>query len=81
MQRTSGLTLIPDEFWANDEGLAVHYVMSGAVVSPDLYGPEYVGKRWSVRCMTRLQFDGERVCYEADYHDKSSRARSLGIGG
>lgn len=79
MQRTSGLTLIPDEFWANEQGLAVHYVMSGDITSPEQYGPEYVGRRWSVRCMSMLRFEGDRVCYEADYHDKSSRARSLGI--
>ena len=25
-------------------------------------------------------FDGDRICYEADFHDKGSRAKSLGIG-
>ena len=29
--------------------------------------------------MSFLRFDGDRVCYEADFHDKGSRARSLGI--
>ena len=30
--RTGNLTLIPDEFWANESGLVVHYVMSADVV-------------------------------------------------
>jgi SnoaL-like domain len=80
LTRTANLTLIPTEFWANDDGLAVHYVMSGDVVRPESFGPEYVGRRWSVGCMSYLRFDGDRVCYEADFHDKGSRAKSLGIG-
>lgn len=79
LSRTANLTLIPDEFWANDDGLAVHYVMSGEVVRPESFGVEYVGRRWSVPCMSYLRFDGDRVSYEADFHDKGARARSLGI--
>jgi ketosteroid isomerase-like protein len=79
MQRTNNLTLIPDEFWSSDNGLAVHYVMSGDVVNPASYGPEHVGRRWSVEVMSYLRFDGDRVVFEADFHDKGSRARSLGI--
>ena len=63
---------MPDEFWANDDGLAVHYVMSGDVVLPESFGPEHVGRRWSVGCMSYLRFDGDRVCYEADFHDIAS---------
>jgi hypothetical protein len=81
LARTGNLTLVPDEFWANDGGLAVHYIMSADVVLPETFGPEHVGKRWSVRCMSYLRFDGDRVCYEADFHDKGARAKSLGIGG
>jgi ketosteroid isomerase-like protein len=81
LQRTKGLTLIPDEFWSNDNGLAVHYVMSGDVINPASYGPEHVGRRWSVEVMSYLRFDGDRVVFEADFHDKGSRAKSLGIGG
>ncbi len=73
------LQLVPDEFWANDSGLALHYVMSATVRDPSIYGPEHVGKKWSVEVMSFLRFDGDRVCYEADFHDKGSRARSLGI--
>lgn len=80
LSRTRNLTLIPDEFWVNDGGLAVHYVMSGEVVSPSIYGAEYVGRRWSVEVMSYLRFDGDgRVCFEADFHDKGARATSLGI--
>ena len=35
LSRTARLTLVPDEFWANESGLAVHYVMSGDVVLPE----------------------------------------------
>jgi ketosteroid isomerase-like protein len=80
LQRTHNLTLIPDQFWANDDGLAVHYVMSGEVVNPASYGPEFVGRRWSVEVMSYLRFEGDLVVYEADFHDKGSRAKSLGIG-
>jgi hypothetical protein len=37
-----------------------------------------VGKQWRVDVMSELRFDGDLVVYEADYHDKGSRARSLG---
>jgi ketosteroid isomerase-like protein len=80
LTRTRRLTLVPDEFWANDDGLALHYVMSGEVIDPAAYGPEHVGRRWSVEVMSYLRFDGDRVAFEADFHDKASRARSLGIG-
>jgi ketosteroid isomerase-like protein len=80
LTRTANLSLAPDEFWANDDGLAVRYVMSGDVVKPETFGPEHVGRRWAVPVMSHLRFDGDRVCYEADFHDKGARARSLGIG-
>lgn len=79
LTRTHNLVLAPSEFWANESGLALHYVMSGDVVRPESFGPEYVGRRWSVGCMSYLRFDGDRVCYEADFHDKGARAKSLGI--
>ena len=52
--------------------------MSATVKDPSIYGPEHVGKKWSVEVMSYLRFDGDRVCFEADFHDKGSRARSLG---
>lgn len=80
LTRTHDLVLAPQQFWSNDDGLALAYEMSGDVVEPDRYGPEFVGRRWSVRCMSFLRFDGDRVCYEADFHDKGARTRSLGVG-
>jgi len=80
LTRTSNLRLEPDEFWVGEDGLAVHYLMSGDVVRPESYGEEYVGRRWSVPVMSYLRFDGDHICYEADFHDKGSRAKSLGIG-
>lgn len=73
------LVLAPDEFWFNDDGLALHYEMSATVKRPDLYGPEYIGRKWRVDVMSFLRFDGDRVSYELDHHDRGGRARSLGI--
>ena len=53
--------------------------MSATVKDPSIYGAEHVGKKWSVEVMSFLRFDGDRVCFEADFHDKGSRAKSLGI--
>ena len=29
--------------------------------------------------MSYLRFDGDRVCFEADHHDRAARRRSLGL--
>src|SRR5262245_54658828 len=79
LQRWDDLRLVPDEFWTNDDGLALHYVMSATVTNPTTFGPEHVGEQWSVEVMSFLRFDGDRICYEADFHDKGARAKSLGI--
>ena len=79
LQRWDDLALVPDEFWTNDDGLALHYVMSATVTDPATYGRELVGRQWSVEVMSFLRFDGDRICYEADFHDKGARAKSLGI--
>jgi SnoaL-like domain len=79
LARWDDLQLVPDEFWWNDDGLALHYVMSATVKDPAIYGPEHVGKKWSVEVMSFLRFEGDRVCFEADFHDKGARAKSLGI--
>jgi hypothetical protein len=77
LSRCDNLTLVPDEFWSSDGGLAVHYMMSAGVIDSATFGAEYVGRRWSVGAMSFLRFDGDRVCYEADFHDKGSRLKSL----
>ena len=73
------LRLEPDAFWANDDGLALHYVMSATVRDPALYGADVVGRQWAVEVMSYLRFDGDRVCFEADFHDRGGRARALGL--
>ena len=80
LAKWNDLLLVPDEFWVNEGGIAVHYEMSATVRDPTIYGPEHVGRKWSVGVMSYLRFDGDRVCYEADFHDRGARARSLGIG-
>ena len=73
------LRLDPDEFWSNDDGLALHYVMSATVRDASTYGAAVVGTRWEVDVMSHLRFAGDKVCFEADYHDRGARARSLGL--
>ncbi len=73
------LVLAPDEFWVNDDGLALHYEMSATVKDPTVYGPEHVGKVWRVEVMSILKFRGDQICYEADFHERSGRAKSLGL--
>lgn len=79
LERWADLTLAPDEFWFNDSGVAVHYVMSATVRDPSLYGPELVGRRWEVGVMTLLELRGDQVCLEVDHHDRGARRRSLGL--
>jgi hypothetical protein len=73
------LVLAPDEFWVNDDGLALHYLMSATVKDAAIFGEEHVGKKWEVEVMSFLRFDGDRICYEADFHAPGARNRSLGI--
>jgi SnoaL-like domain len=73
------LVLAPDEFWTNDSGVAVHYLMSATVTDPAMYGEAMVGRRWEVEVMSYLRFRGDQVCYEVDVHDRGARARSLGL--
>ncbi len=79
LARWGDLRLEPDEFWSNDDGLALHYLMSATITDPETYGADLVGCRWSVEVMSFLRFDGDCVVLECDYHDKGSRARSLGL--
>lgn len=79
LERCHDLRLVPDEFWFNDHGVALHYVMSATVTTPDAYGPDVVGRRWQVEVMSYLRFDGDRVAYELDVHDRGARERSLGL--
>jgi len=77
LEKWNDLVLAPDEFWVNDDGLALHYLMSATVRDPEQYGSEWVGRRWEVEVMSLLRFDGDRVCYEADFHDRGARRRYI----
>jgi ketosteroid isomerase-like protein len=79
LEKWGDLRLVPDEFWVNDDGLALHYEMSATVTDPSQYGPDLVGRTWSVEVMSHLRFEGDRVIREADFHDRGARARSLGL--
>lgn len=73
------LRLEPDRWWTNADGLAVHYVMHATVRDADLFGPEVVGRRWQVEAMSWMRIEDGLVVYEADFHDKGARRRSLGL--
>lgn len=79
LARWNDLVLDPRQFWFGDDGVALHYVMSATVNDPSIYGPDVVGRRWEVDVMSFLCFRDERVCFEADHHDRGARRRSLGL--
>jgi len=79
LDKWSDLQLAPDEYWFNDTSLVVHYVMSATVLDASWYGPDVVGRRWEVEVMSSLRFDDDLLVFEADFHDKGARARSLGL--
>ncbi len=79
LAKWADLTLAPDQWWSNDEGLAVHYLMSATVRDADIYGEALVGRKWEVEVMSHLRFDGDLIVYEADFHDRGARARNLGL--
>jgi hypothetical protein len=76
-QRYPDLVLEPTgDFWSRPDGLAMLWTMSATQTRDDL-GPELVGRRWTVAGMSYLTFHHLTVIREADYHDASSRERSL----
>jgi steroid delta-isomerase-like uncharacterized protein len=72
------LALIPDQYWVNDTGVALSWVMS-ATVQDDSLGADAKGKKWRSEGMTWLVFDGDKVVREVDYHDSGALAKSLGL--
>ena len=74
------LALIPDEYWVNDNGVALRWVMT-ATVQDESMGPEVKGKQWRSEGMTWLVFDGDTVVREVDYHDSGAVPKSLGLTG
>jgi ketosteroid isomerase-like protein len=77
LEKWNDLVLAPDEFWSNDGGLALHYVMSATIRDPEQYGAAWVGRRWEVEVMSLLRFTDDRVSYEADFHDRGARRRYI----
>jgi hypothetical protein len=75
-----GVELVPNAFWVNDEGVAVRWLMS-ATVQSDMFGPDHKGKTWKSMGMSTLEFRGNKVCREVDYHHGGNVLRSLGVAG
>ncbi|MBW2421679.1 MAG: nuclear transport factor 2 family protein [Deltaproteobacteria bacterium] len=72
-----GVVLAPQEFWVNEQGVAVRWHMSA--VASDLFGPEAKGKTWHSEGMSTLEFRDGKVCREVDYHHGGNVLRSLGL--
>jgi steroid delta-isomerase-like uncharacterized protein len=80
LRRWPDLVLEPDEFWVNETGVALRWVMS-ATVQDDSLGPDAKGKKWRSEGMSYLVFEGDKVVREVDYHDSGAVPRSLGLAG
>ncbi len=78
LEKWADLVLAPDEYWTNESGVALRWVMT-ATVPDDTFGPEHKGRQWRSEGMTYLVFDGDRVAREIDYHDSGAVAKSLGL--
>ncbi len=78
LERSQDLVLLPEEYWTNDKGVALSWVMS-ATVQDDTFGPDIKGKKWRSEGMTYLEIDNGVVTREVDYHDSGAVPRSLGI--
>jgi ketosteroid isomerase-like protein len=72
------LDLTPDQYWLNDKGVALSWLMT-ATVPDDRFGPGAKGKKWSSPGMTYLEFKDGKVVLEVDYHHGPNVMRSLGL--
>jgi len=72
-----GVVLAPQEFWANESGLAVRWEMSA--VAGDLFPEDVRGKKWQSPGMSTLEFRDGKVCREVDYHHGPNVLKSLGL--
>ncbi len=77
LKLSTGLHFELLEFWTNDAGLAVSWNMSA--VAGEMFGPEAKGKTWRSEGMSTLEFRGDKVCREVDYHHGPNVLRSLGL--
>lgn len=80
LAKWSDLVLEPEQFWTNDSGVALTWVMS-ATVPDDRFGAEHKGRQWRSEGMSHLVFTAGKVAREVDYHDGGAVPRSLGLGG
>ena len=73
------LALIPDQFWTNDDGVALSWVMSATVgeAGTKQLGEDAKGKKWRSEGMTWLRIVDGKVAREVDYHDRGAVAASL----
>ena len=76
------LVLEPEQFWTNDDGVALSWVMSATVTQAAAarLGAEHVGRKWRSEGMTWLHIVDGRVTREVDYHDSAATVRSLKAG-
>ena len=72
------LDLTPSDYWLNGKGAALTWVMT-ATVPDERFGPDAKGKKWRSEGMSFLEFRGDKVVYEVDYHNGANVARSLGL--
>ena len=71
------LTLVPDDYWTNPQGVALRWMMSATVTNPKMFGEAAVGKRWRSEGMSWLVIADGKVSHEVDYHDSGAVAKSL----
>ncbi|MFM7755331.1 MAG: nuclear transport factor 2 family protein [Actinomycetota bacterium] len=73
------LVLAPEQFWTNDDGVAVNWVMSATVPESmaTAFGSHNVGKKWRSEGMSWLRIADGKVLREVDYHDSGAARRSL----
>ena len=76
LKKFPDLVLLPERFWTSDSGVALTWTMSASLTDASL-GAEHVGKRWSSPGMSFIEFDGDRVRLEVDYHTRSQILKSL----
>ncbi len=70
------LVLVPERFWINDGGVALTWTMS-ATIHDERFGARHQGKQWHSPGMSFIDFDGDRVRLEVDYHTRSQVMKSL----
>lgn len=73
------LVLAPIEFWTNERGVALSWKLT-ATIRKETFGPDHAGKQLQSDGMSSLEFRGDKVCREVDYHHGGALQRSLGIG-